>query len=65
MAHVNYAAYIATENKTNDSSSSVKEKGSITQGSDEIIIRIKNGSVISFVKNVHFSALEGLNGDGI
>jgi hypothetical protein len=64
MAHVSYVANIATENKITEALAA-KEKESISQGSDEIIIRIKNGSVISFVKNVHFSALEGLNGDGI
>lgn len=64
MAHVSYVVDIATENKITETLTA-KEKESISQGSDEIIIRIKNGSVISFVKNVHFSALEGLNGDGI
>lgn len=64
MVHVSYVADIATENKITEALA-VKEKESVSQGSDEIIIRIKNGSVISFVKNVHFSALEGLHGDGI
>lgn len=63
MAHVSYVADIATENKITEVLAAKEE--SVSQGSDEIIIRIKNGSVISFVKNVHFSALEGLNGDGI
>jgi hypothetical protein len=38
---------------------------SASQGSDEIVITIRNGTVVKFVQSVYYSSLEGINGDGI
>lgn len=40
-------------------------KDATSQGSDEIIITIRNGTVVKFSKSVYYFSLECVNGDGI
>lgn len=64
MALLNKAAGIAAGYTTNSLPAKAKpEKNS--SGNDEIIIIIRNGTVVRFVQHVYYASLEGINGDGI
>jgi hypothetical protein len=64
MAYSNRLAVAAVEHKTDVVIPSRKLKAA-PQGSDEIIITIRNGAVVKFVQNIYFSSLEGVDGEGI
>lgn len=64
MVRSNQLAVAASEDKTNVIVPARKLKVA-PQGSEEIIITIKNGAVVKFVQNVYFTSLEGIDGDGI
>ena len=64
MAHSNRLAVAEIEDKTDVVIPSRKLKVA-PQGSEEIIITIRNGVVVKFVQNVYFSSLEGVDGEGI
>lgn len=64
MALLNKTASIIAGHTTNSLPAKAKnEKNSL--GNDEIIIIIKNGTVVKFVQHVYYASLEGINGDGI
>ena len=61
MAYIANATGLAVRNKEE-----LQTGAELTpQGRDEIVITIRNGTVVKFVQSVTFSSLEGLNGDGI
>lgn len=64
MAYSNRLAMTAIEDKTDEVVPSRKLKAA-PQGSEEIIITIKNGVVVKFVQNVSYSSLQGIDGEGI
>jgi hypothetical protein len=64
MAYSNRLAVAAVEDRTDIVIPPRKLKAA-PQGSDEIIITIRNGAVVKFVQNVYYSSLEGVDGEGI
>ncbi len=54
---------VAVKNKKDVESAMEKEVTS--QGSEEIIITIRNGTAVKFAQSIYYPFLECVNGDGI
>jgi hypothetical protein len=64
MALKNNDAVVAVKNKA-DVVLPAMGKEATLQGSDEIIITIRSGTVVTFKQSIYYPSLECVNGDGI